>query len=309
MDNDMAIALIGAIGVGGTIVGTFAGTVLGARIQARGGHDQAQAARDAATTTATATARQAMIERRWATLAEYLRAAAALHESANRLYASSADLRVAGSLITVDGPALEAEVEERRHALLHAYAEAELGAPAEMRPLVSDLKDRTFSHVEQSIRGRDLISAHTALGGRARPAPRPPTHRPATTHRHPTAPRPAPPRRAARTPPRATRPRPRAAARPPLDSPAGRAHRAVTTPSAPHPVDDTTHEDLARWRTEAARTLEDVCELTPEQSHLLAYLPDEDQTLIVIEAGDRYTEAWDALVTSARQALGTDPTQ
>lgn len=264
MDNDIAIALIGAIGVGGTIVGTFAGTVLGARIQVRGGHDQARAARDAATTIATATARQAMVERRWATLAEYLRAAAALHESANRLYALSANVRVAGSLVTVDGPALEAEVEERRHALLYAYAEAELGAPAEMRPLVSDLKSRTFFHVEQSIRGRDLISAHTALSGLTA----------AQGH----------------------------------DSPAGRAHRAVTTPSAPHPVDDTTHEDLARWRTEAARTLENVRELTFEQRHLLAYLPYEDQTLIAIEAGDRYREAWDALVTAARQTLGTDPT-
>ncbi|MFG3285555.1 hypothetical protein [Streptomyces sp. NPDC048111] len=252
MDNDIAVALIGAIGVGGTIVGTFAGTVLGARIQARGGHDQAQAARDAATTTATA--RQAMAERRWAILAEYLRAAA-LHESANRLYALGADVRIAGSLITVDGPALEADVEERRHALLYAYAEAELSTPAEMRPLVSDLKDRAFSHVEQSIRGRDLISAQTALRGLAA----------AQGH----------------------------------DSPAGRAHLTVTTPSAPHPVEDTTHEDLARWRIEAARTLEDVRELTFEQRHLLAYLPDEDQTLIVIEAGDPYTEAWDALVTAA----------
>ncbi|WP_447035028.1 hypothetical protein [Streptomyces sp. DSM 118878] len=264
MDNDITIALIGVTGVVGTIVGTFVGTVLGARIQARGGHDQAQAARDAATTIATATARQAMVERRWATLAEYLRAAAALHESANRLYALSADVRIAGSLITVDGPALEADVEERRHALLYAYAEAELGAPAEMRPLVFDLKDRTFFHVEQSIRGRDLISAHTALRGLAA----------AQGH----------------------------------DSPAGRAHRAVTTSSAPHPVDDTTREDLARWRAEAARTLEDVRELTFEQRHLLAYLPDEDQTLIVIEAGDRYTEAWGALVAAARRTLGTDPT-
>ncbi|KAB2588161.1 hypothetical protein [Streptomyces arboris] len=261
MDNDIAIALIGVIGVGGTVVGTFAGTVLGARIQARGGHDQTQAARDAATTVATATARQAMIERRWATLAEYLRAAAALHESANRLYALSADVRVAGSLITVDGPALEADVEERRHALLYAYAEAELGAPAEMRPLVSDLKDRTFFHVEQSIRARDLISAHAVLRGLA--------------------------------------------AAQGQDSPAGRAHRAVTTPSAPFPVDDTTREDLARWRTEAVRALEDVRELTFEQSHLLAYLPEEDQTLIVIEAGDRYAEAWEALVVAARQTLRT----
>ncbi|EPH46633.1 hypothetical protein ABT390_38640 [Streptomyces aurantiacus] len=264
MDSDIAVALIGAIGVGGTIVGTFAGMVLGARIQARGGHDQAQAARDAATTTATATARQAMAERRWAILAEYLRSAAALHESANRLYALSADVRIAGSLITVDGPALEADVEERRHALLYAYAEAELGAPAEMRSLVSDLQDRTFSHVEQSIRGRDLISAHTVLRDLAA----------AQGH----------------------------------DSSAGRAHLAVTTPSAPHPVDDTTQEDLARWRLEATRALEDVRELTVEQRRLLAYLPDEDQTLIVIEAGDRYTEAWDALVTAARRTLGTDPT-
>ncbi|MFE6684553.1 hypothetical protein [Streptomyces sp. NPDC057729] len=264
MDNDIAVALIGAIGVGGTIIGTFAGTVLGARIQARGGHDQAQAARDAATTTATATARQAMVERRWAILAEYLRAGAAFHESANRLYALSADVRVAGSLITGDGPALEADVEERRHALLYAYAEAELGVPAEMRPLVADLKARTFSHVEQSIRGRDLISAHTALRDLAAAQGR--------------------------------------------DSPAGRAHRAVTTSSAPHPVDDTTHEDLARWRTEAVRALEDVRELTFEQRHLLAYLPEEDQTLIVIEAGDRYTEAWNALVAAARQTLGIDPT-
>ncbi|MEV0529924.1 hypothetical protein AB0I66_41605 [Streptomyces sp. NPDC050439] len=264
MDIDITVALIGAIGVGGTIVGTFAGTVFGARIQARVGHDQAQAARDAATTTATAAARQAMVERRWAILAEYLRAAAALHESANRLYALSADVRVAGSLITADGPAVEADVEERRHALLYAYAEAELGAPAEMRPLILDLKGRTFSHVEQSIRGRDLIYAHTVLRDLAAAQGR--------------------------------------------DSPAGRAHLAVTTPSAPHPVDDTTLEDLARWRTEAARTLEAVRELTFEQRHLLAYLPDEDQTLIIIEAGDRYTEAWDALVSAARQTLGTDRT-
>lgn len=59
--TEIVVALIGAVGVMGTIVGT----VVGARFQADGGHAQAAAARAAADTAARAAWHQTMRDLRW----------------------------------------------------------------------------------------------------------------------------------------------------------------------------------------------------------------------------------------------------
>lgn len=123
MRSDIVVALIGAIGVGGTIVGTFAGTVLGARIQARGGHDQAQAARDAAATAAGAARQQALHERQWSALSTYLGIASACFDLCKDSYVSASE------------PPPEAELTFRE--LHRSHAEAELALPSTMHnPLV-----------------------------------------------------------------------------------------------------------------------------------------------------------------------------
>jgi hypothetical protein len=123
--SDIAVALIGAIGVGGTIVGTFAGTVLGARIQARGGHDQAQAARDAAATAAGAARQQALHERQWAALSTYLGIASACSDLCVDSFVSASDLPPEAELTFRD--------------LHRSHAEAELALPSTMNNLLVSL--------------------------------------------------------------------------------------------------------------------------------------------------------------------------
>ncbi|WP_329112104.1 hypothetical protein [Streptomyces sp. NBC_01353] len=110
MDTGITVALIRAAGVAGTILGT----VVGARIQANGGHAQAQAARDAAATAAQAARDQVLGERRWTVLTAYLRAADLCADTCSQSFDS-------GSL-TENNPAYKTFV--------LAQAEAELVAPS-----------------------------------------------------------------------------------------------------------------------------------------------------------------------------------
>ncbi|MFD3612043.1 hypothetical protein ACFWXA_28975 [Streptomyces atroolivaceus] len=118
MDTQITVALIGAAGVGGTI----AGAIVGARIQANGGHAQAQAARDAAETAAQAGRRQALHDLRWTTMTALLRAAGESMEATGRLYLAGADAH-----------AERAEAERVLHGFRLAYAEAELAAAPGIR--------------------------------------------------------------------------------------------------------------------------------------------------------------------------------
>ncbi|MFE5628334.1 hypothetical protein [Streptomyces sp. NPDC056543] len=118
MDTEITVALIGAAGVGGTIIGA----IVGARIQANGGHAQAQAARDAAETAAQAVRRQALHDLRWTTTTALLRAAGESMEATGRLY-----------LAAPDADTERAEAERVLHAFRLTYAEAELAAPPGIR--------------------------------------------------------------------------------------------------------------------------------------------------------------------------------
>lgn len=112
MNTETMVALIGAAGV----LGTIGGTVVGARIQANGGHAQAQAARDAAATAAQAARGQALGERRWAVLTAYLRAADLCVDVVSQSYD-------AGFLT---------ENDSAYKVFVLAQAEAELAAPTSM---------------------------------------------------------------------------------------------------------------------------------------------------------------------------------
>lgn len=112
MNTEITVALIGAAGV----LGTIGGTVVGARIQAIGGHAQAQAARDAAATAAQAARGQVLGERRWVVLTTYLRAADLCVDAVAQSYDS-------GSL---------AESDSAYKVFVLAQAEAELAAPTSM---------------------------------------------------------------------------------------------------------------------------------------------------------------------------------
>ncbi|MFF6946322.1 hypothetical protein [Streptomyces lavendulae] len=114
MDTEITVALIGVAGVAGTI----AGTVLGARIQARGGHAQAQAARDAAQTAAEAARSVAVRDRRWSALTSYLQAASEVVEASDRMYRS---------------PSGQQEFMNAYHEFGLAHAETELAVPTSMR--------------------------------------------------------------------------------------------------------------------------------------------------------------------------------
>ncbi|WP_369780696.1 hypothetical protein [Streptomyces sp. R33] len=139
MDTEITVALIGGAGVCGTIVGT----VVGARIQARGGHAQAQAARDAAATAAQASRRHALHELRWTTLTALLRAASECIEATEHLYTSSQAR-----------PDAEREVVERvYHAFRLAYAEAELAAPHGMESVLTRMNSVVMG-AYSSARGR-----------------------------------------------------------------------------------------------------------------------------------------------------------
>ncbi|MFF9851211.1 hypothetical protein [Streptomyces litmocidini] len=120
MDASITSALIGAVAVGGTALGT----VLGGWVQARGGQAQAEAAQQAARIAAEATHRQALYDRRWSLLAAYLRAAGECMEAADQLY-------------TTDSLP---EARRRWHAFTLAHAEAELAAPAAILVPIDDLR-------------------------------------------------------------------------------------------------------------------------------------------------------------------------
>ncbi|MEU3895390.1 hypothetical protein [Streptomyces sp. NPDC045251] len=129
MDREVTVALIGAVGVAGTVLGTFAGTVLGARIQARGGHAQAQAARDAALTAAEAARRQVLHEREWAALSTFLRAASESFDQSLQTYTSA--------------PSSATEDDRVHSELMHAHAQAELAAPRGLGQLIVNLFNAT----------------------------------------------------------------------------------------------------------------------------------------------------------------------
>ncbi|MET9956784.1 hypothetical protein ABZ135_35280 [Streptomyces sp. NPDC006339] len=120
MDASIASAVIGAVAVGGTALGT----VLGGWVQARGGRAQAEAARQAARIAAEATHHQALYDRRWSLLAAYLRAASECVEAADQLYSTD-------SL---------PDVRRRWHAFTLAHAEAELMAPPGLLAPIDDLR-------------------------------------------------------------------------------------------------------------------------------------------------------------------------
>ncbi|CAM5319803.1 hypothetical protein SCHAM137S_01964 [Streptomyces chartreusis] len=101
------------------ICGAAAGTVVGARIQAHGGHAQAQAARDAADTAAQSARQQDLHDLRWATLTALLRAAAECMEATEHLFISS----------QARADAERAEIERAHHTFRLVYAEAELATP------------------------------------------------------------------------------------------------------------------------------------------------------------------------------------
>ncbi|MFF0431608.1 hypothetical protein ACFYU9_05165 [Streptomyces sp. NPDC004327] len=120
MDASITSALIGAVAVGGTALGT----VLGGWVQARGGQAQARAAQQAAQIAAEATHHQALYDRRWSLLAAYLRAASECMEAADQLYSTD-------SL---------PEARRRWHAFTLAHAEAELAAPAAILVPIDSLR-------------------------------------------------------------------------------------------------------------------------------------------------------------------------
>ncbi|MFF7393274.1 hypothetical protein ACFZAE_33145 [Streptomyces scabiei] len=153
MNTEITVALIGAAGVCGTIVGT----VVGARIQAHGGHAQAQAARDAAATAAQAARRQALHELRWTTLTALLRSAGECMEATEQMYTSS----------QARADAERAEVEQVYHAFRLVHAEAELAAPpgmedvlARMNRVVMGAYDgaRMRAPTERALRALDELS-------------------------------------------------------------------------------------------------------------------------------------------------------
>lgn len=148
MDTEIMVALIGAAGVCGTIVGT----VVGARIQAHGGHAQAQAARDAADTAAKSMRHQALRELRWTVLTAYLRAAGECMEATDQRYTSSQS---------------RAEADRAYHAYGLAHAEAELAAPPGMDDVLADMHRgvqgayqaaRRRAPTEQALRALDELS-------------------------------------------------------------------------------------------------------------------------------------------------------
>ncbi|MFF8289692.1 hypothetical protein ACF068_10760 [Streptomyces sp. NPDC016309] len=120
MDASITSALIGAIAVGGTALGT----VLGGWVQARGGQAQARAAQQAAQIAAEATHHQALYDRRWSLLAAYLRAASECMEAADQLYSTDS----------------VPETRRRWHAFTLAHAEAELAAPAALLVPIDDVR-------------------------------------------------------------------------------------------------------------------------------------------------------------------------
>ncbi|MFV2118996.1 hypothetical protein ACE14D_11345 [Streptomyces sp. Act-28] len=148
MDASITSALIGAIAVGGTALGT----VLGGWIQARGGQAQAKAARQAARIAAEATHHQALYDRRWSLLAAYLRAAGECMEAADQLY-------------TTDSLP---DTRRRWHAFTLAHAEAELGAPTALLEPIDDVRKAVGRTYWTAQRSAPAARAWKELCGRAK---------------------------------------------------------------------------------------------------------------------------------------------
>lgn len=156
MDTEITVALIGTAGVCGTI----AGTLVGARVQAHGGHAQAQAARDAAATAAQAARRQALHDLRWSSLTALLRAATECMETTGRLYTSSQ--------ARIDTE--RAEVERTYHTFRLVQAEAELAAPPEMKDTLAQMNRAVMAAYDNARMQAPTERAMRALDELAREA-------------------------------------------------------------------------------------------------------------------------------------------
>ncbi|RST18551.1 hypothetical protein E2C00_27525 [Streptomyces sp. WAC05374] len=160
MQTEILVALIGVAGV----VGATAGAVVGAWLQAKGGHAQAAAARAAADTAAGAAWHQAMRDMRWSVLSAYLRAASEAQEADEAVQRSGAP------------EALEA-AKTAFHAYRLSHAEAELVAPDDVMPALERLDaELQGMHADATRRAlpmqayrmlEDLLTSHTAAAGLA----------------------------------------------------------------------------------------------------------------------------------------------
>ncbi|MFF3722296.1 hypothetical protein ACFYYM_07970 [Streptomyces erythrochromogenes] len=149
--TEIVVAVIGAVGVTGTIVGT----VVGALFQANGGHAQAAAARAAANTAARAAWHQTMRDLRWTVLSAYLRAAAEADEADEAAHRTGAP----------------ADVEAARksfHAYRLAYAEAELIASDAVLPALTTLNERLQASHLQALQRALATAAIRELEDRRR---------------------------------------------------------------------------------------------------------------------------------------------
>ncbi|MFF9053902.1 hypothetical protein ACF09Z_22485 [Streptomyces erythrochromogenes] len=151
MKTEIVVAVIGAVGVTGTIVGT----VVGALFQAHGGRAQAAAARAAADTAARAAWHQTMRDLRWTVLSAYLRAAAEADEADEAAHRTGA-------------PADVEAAKESSHAYRLAYAEAELIASDAVLPALTMLNERLRASHLQALQRALAAAAIRELEDRRR---------------------------------------------------------------------------------------------------------------------------------------------
>lgn len=149
--TEIVVALIGAVGVMGTIVGT----VVGARFQANGGHAQAAAARAAADTAARAAWHQTMRDLRWTVLSAYLRAAAEADEADEAAHRTGT-------------PADVEAAKKAFHAYRLAYAEGELIASDAMIPALTTLNERMQRSHHKAMQRAPVTAAMRVLEDRRR---------------------------------------------------------------------------------------------------------------------------------------------
>ncbi|QIP86695.1 hypothetical protein GLX30_24740 [Streptomyces sp. Tu 2975] len=158
--TEILVALIGVAGV----VGATAGAVVGAWLQAKGGHAQAAAARAAADTAAGAAWHQTMRDLRWSVLSAYLRAAAEAQEADEAVQRSGAREEVEAA-------------KKAFHAYRLAHAEAELVAPDDVVPALERLDaELQGMHTDATRRAlsmqayrmlEDLLTSEPAAAGLA----------------------------------------------------------------------------------------------------------------------------------------------
>lgn len=140
VQTEILVALIGAAGVAGTI----GGSIVGARLQAGGGHAQAEAARAAADTAASAAWRQSMRDLRWTVLSAYLRAASEAQEVDEELHR-------AGAAETAEA------AKQTFHAYRLAHAEAELVAPDDVQAALALMDSEIRSSHKAAVRRASAI--------------------------------------------------------------------------------------------------------------------------------------------------------